>query len=54
MTDGRKYIRIVIPADKIQLFNQAKKAAEDAAMVKLSDTQYATRLLQWALGQQGK
>jgi hypothetical protein len=49
MTEGRKYIRIVIPADKIDLFNKAKRSAEDNAMVKLSDTQYATRLLQWAL-----
>jgi len=49
MTDPRKTIRVTIPADKVAAFNEAKAAAEDAAMVKMSDTQYASRLLSWAL-----
>ena len=51
MTDNRKSIRITIPATDRAKFEQAKKRAEDAAMVKLSDTQYASRLIQWALSQ---
>ena len=52
MSDKRKIIRIAIPADKVGLFDAAKKRAEQAAMIKLSDTQYASRLIQWALEQQ--
>ena len=51
MTDNRKSIRITIPASDRAKFDQAKKRAEDTAMVKLSDTQYASRLIQWALSQ---
>ena len=51
MTDKRKIIRIAIPADKVELFDSAKKRAEQSAMIKLSDTQYASRLIQWALEQ---
>lgn len=54
MTDKRKYIRVVIPADLHQAFNTAKQAAENEVMVTLSDTQYASRLIQWALSQQTK
>lgn len=52
MKDNRKTIKITIPADKVASFEDAKKRAEDAAMIKLSDTQYASRLIQWALSQQ--
>ena len=52
MPDKRKIIRIAIPADKVGLFDSAKKKAERSAMIKLSDTQYASRLIQWALEQQ--
>ena len=52
MTDQRKSIRITIPATDRAKFEQAKKRAEDSAMVKLSDTQYASRLIQWALSKQ--
>ena len=51
MTDNRKSIRVTIPTTDRDKFEQAKKRAEDAAMVKLSDTQYASRLIQWALSQ---
>ena len=48
----RKTIKVTIPADKVQAFQEAKARAEQAAMLKLSDTQYASRLIQWALEQQ--
>lgn len=53
MTDKRKYLRVVIPADLNQAFTDAKQVAENEAMIKLSDTQYASRLIQWALSRQG-
>lgn len=49
MTNNRKTIKITLPADKVAAFDAAKKKAENAAMVKLSDTQYASRLIQWAI-----
>ena len=49
MKDNRKHLRIVIPADKVEAFNEAKKRAEDAAMITLTDTQFASRLIQKAL-----
>lgn len=48
----RKTIKVTIPADKVAAFAAAKAKAEQAAMLKLSDTQYASRLIQWALEQQ--
>lgn len=48
---NRKNLRISIPADKVQAFHDAKARAEQVAMIKLTDTQYANRLLQWALEQ---
>ena len=51
MTDNRKHIRVTIPADLLERFAQAKARAEDAAMVKMSDTQYASRLISWAIEQ---
>ena len=48
---ARKTIKITLPADKVESFNKAKALAEKAAMIKLSDTQYASRLIQWALEQ---
>lgn len=52
MKDNRKTIKITLPSDKVAAFEDAKKRAEDAAMIKLSDTQYASRLIQWALDKQ--
>jgi len=54
MKDNRKHLRIALPADKLEAFTAAKQKAENAAMVKLTDTQYASRLIQWALEQQEK
>jgi len=54
MSTNRKQIRIVIPADKVPAFHTAKARAEQVAMIKLSDTQYASRLIQWAIEQQEK
>ena len=49
---NRKTIKVTLPADKVADFTEAKKRAEDTAMIKLTDTQYASRLIQWALDQQ--
>ena len=49
MKDGRKHIRVTIPAEKVAAFEDSKKRAEDSAMIKMTDTQYASRLIQWAL-----
>jgi len=49
MTDTRKQIKITIPADKVEAFNEAKQAAEQYAMMEMTDTQYASRLFAWAL-----
>lgn len=50
----RKTIKVTIPAGMVETFAQAKARAEHVAMLKLSDTQYASRLIQWALEQQAK
>jgi len=50
--EKRKTIKITLPADKVDSFEKAKSRAEQLAMIKLSDTQYASRLIQWALSQQ--
>ena len=52
MTDNRKSIRVTIPATDRAKFEQAKAKAENAAMIRLTDTQYASRLIQWALKMQ--
>lgn len=49
---ARKTIKVTLPSDKVALFEQAKARAEQIAMIKMSDTQYASRLIQWALDQQ--
>lgn len=55
MTDAnRKTIKITLPSEAVPAFHEAKARAEHVAMIKLSDTQYASRLIQWALGQQGQ
>jgi hypothetical protein len=50
MTD-RKNIKVTIPAEMVEDFYKAKEKAEASAMLKLSETQYATRLIQWAITQ---
>lgn len=54
MTNTRKTIKVTIPADKVEAFDAAKARAEQAAMIKLTDTQYASRLIQWAIEQSGE
>lgn len=49
---NRKTIKITLPAEAVPAFEAAKGRAEQMAMIKLSDTQYASRLIQWALQQQ--
>lgn len=51
MTINRKTVKVTIPADKVAAFHAAKAKAEDAAMMKMSDTQYASRLMHWAIEQ---
>lgn len=51
MSDNRKTIKVTIPSDKVKLFAESKAKAEQFAMITLSDTQYASRLIQWALEQ---
>ena len=47
----RKTIKITLPHAQVETFDHAKKKAEDAAMMKLTDTQFASRLIQWAIEQ---
>jgi hypothetical protein len=54
MKINRKTIKITLPADQVDAFDLAKARAEQVAMIKLTDTQYASRLIQWALEQQPK
>lgn len=50
----RKQIRVTIPEGISEQFDTAKAASENEAMMAMTDTQYATRLLVWAISQQGK
>lgn len=52
MTTKRKTIKVTLPAASVPLFEEAKERAEQLAMIKLSDTQYASRLIQWAIERQ--
>jgi hypothetical protein len=54
MKDKRKTVCITIPAEYVEKFEAAKSRAEDVAMMKLTNTQYASRLIQWALDLNGK
>lgn len=47
----RKQIRVTIPANKVKAFNDAKQYAENAAMIRLTDTQFASRLLEKTISQ---
>lgn len=51
MTNNRKQIRVTLPADKVEEFKKAKAKAEESAMIKLTDTQFASRLLAKAIEQ---
>jgi hypothetical protein len=45
----RKHVRVVIPSDKVEAFKIAKAKAEDLAMITLTDSQFASRLVQKAI-----
>jgi len=47
--NARKQMRVTIPADQVAAFNRAKEKAEKAAMITLTDPQYAGRLIQFAI-----
>jgi len=49
MTNHRKQMRITLPATAVESFNKAKRRAEDAAGITLTDTQFASRLLEKAV-----
>lgn len=52
--NSRKNIKVTIPADMVEEFYKAKEKAEAAAMLNLSETQYASKLIQWAITQASK
>lgn len=52
MAETRKHIRLALPADKLEAFEAAKRKAEDTAKIKLTDGQFASKLIQWALEQE--
>lgn len=52
--DGRKHLRVAIPAADYADFVAAKVAAESSAMVLLTDPQFAVKLIQWALKEKSK
>jgi len=49
MKSNRKQMRITLPATAVDAFNKAKKRAEDAAGITLTDTQFASRLIEKAV-----
>lgn len=48
-SDGRKHMRVALPADQVERFGAAKKKAEDGLKVQMSDSQFAVVLISWAL-----
>ena len=49
MTGDRKQVRVAIPADLVKSFHDSKREAENALKVSMTDSQYASTLLRWAL-----
>jgi len=49
MTNNRKQMRVTLPASAVESFYKAKKKAEDAAGITLTDTQFASRLVEKAV-----
>jgi hypothetical protein len=49
MTNNRKQMRVTLPASAVESFYKAKKRAEDAAGITLTDTQFASRLVEKAV-----
>ena len=46
---NRKQMRVTLPASAFDSFTKAKKRAEDIAGITLTDTQFASRLLEKAI-----
>lgn len=53
MSDDRKQVRVAIPADLVQSFQDSKRKAENSLKVSMTDSQYASSLLRWALKSSG-
>ena len=49
MNNNRKQMRVTLPASAVESFYKAKKKAEDAAGITLTDTQFASRLVEKAV-----
>ena len=49
MKSNRKQMRVTLPATAFEAFNKAKKRAEDIAGITLTDTQFASRLIEKAI-----
>jgi len=49
MNNNRKQMRVTLPASAVESFYKAKKKAEDAAGITLTDTQFASRLIEKAV-----
>ena len=49
MDNNRKQMRVTLPASAVESFYKAKKKAEDAAGITLTDTQFASRLIEKAV-----
>ena len=49
MTNNRKQMRVTLPASAVESFYKAKKKAEDVAGITLTDTQFASRLIEKAV-----
>ena len=47
--DGRKHMRLAIPAADYEKFKASKARVEDAGKVVMTDPQYAVQLIKWAL-----
>lgn len=48
-SDGRRHLRLALPAEILEDFDRQKEKAEDQAMMQLSDSKYAVQLIRWAL-----
>jgi hypothetical protein len=46
---NRKQMRVTIPADQVAAFKRAKERAELNAMITLTDTQFASRIIKLAI-----
>jgi len=49
INNNRKQMRVTLPASAVESFYKAKKKAEDAAGITLTDTQFASRLVEKAV-----